>query len=800
MREMWYLLKEFRFSVRRLRRSPTFSITGVLVLGVGIGAAIALFNLAYALFWRPLNVPEPDRLLTVLSRNARSGRTRAALLTGRDAAKLVDSAPTLSLVGLVTGSPPLAVNAGAELVDLAAASANSDYLRALSLQPLVGRLFLDEEDNGNNAEAHAVLLEKAWREHFHADSSIVGRALTYQMGPDIRPLRIVGVIRGTPTLPFTTQPAILLSIPWRSARVRDNFGDAFYRTVILPQHAAPLERVKTEIRLALANDESRSNTSKERWAEQVRTALSPPNERPFLLLFGAAFLLLLLMCANMASVFLVRGVARMQDFSIQLALGAPSHRLAVSHAVEAALLSSGGLVLGFAINIACRGWILKYVPESQSIGPELLKTGPVLLLFGIGLWVLVTVILAAPGAWMSRAGASSVLSRSGGRLTTDQRFGRRLIAVQLCIVVVLLTVGGVMYRSFLAALNTNPGFASARLVTFRVAIPASSNVILSRAAELVEVIGSLPNVRSVAYSAEPVVGSSFVTKMTPRSTFTPADPGIGFRMVGSRYFETLGCRLIEGRAFTEDETQRGDAKIVLNRSAARLLFGDVSALGRIVRTGFLGLSTTVIGVASDMRHDGLDKQEQPMAYLPYRPVFSDSLTFFVRAQDASDVAAALKPLVQHWDSRSVVREISDMDHVLAATVQSRLVLHLVVAGFALAGLIVSLVGIYGSLALQVERRTRELGLRIALGATPYGIVAAVTASTVRVWLTGVASGALLSVAACHAIRSLLYGIPPVDLYSLSLAVSLLVVASLCASMIPAVRAVRMNAATALRSD
>lgn len=612
------LATELRVALRRMARAPVFVLAVVLVLSLGLGANLIISNAAYAVLWRPLSFPQPEHLVTLRSENTKGVVRTVTVVTGGQAGLLADEVASLAQVGLVKHEPAMAVSLENETLDWTAAGVNSGYLRALGLQPLAGRLFSDEEDAGTGVEARGLLTEAAWQKYFRGDPGIVGQLLSYQTGARRSQLRIVGIVRKTAALPFAGDPDVLLSVPWRNEGVRNNFNDARYRCVLRTKPDVALNRVSMEIQQAFdsiggkAAGERRNSYT----AIPLRTALAPSNTTATLMLWGAAGLLLLLTCANLAGLILARSTARLQDSSVRLALGASWRHLLLNNLAESALLCLAGTLFAFWLSNLCGTWMPALFPDLRSFGPDHLASGPVLAAFGGILCAAVALVIALPASlhMMTTRVAGALSQHSGGRVTRRNRWTLFLVTAQISVVLTLLTAGGLVERSFLAALRTDPGFESEGAVTFRVSIPSSRDALPAAASDLARVIATIPGTSGASFAATPPLGSNWRTSMSSRAgQFAADDPHIGFRRIGAGYFETLGARLSAGRAFTEEEVRRGDEKMILNESAARILFSDTEAVGRAVHTAFGGMNCTVVGIVNDIRHEALDRTPGPMA-------------------------------------------------------------------------------------------------------------------------------------------------------------------------------------------
>jgi putative ABC transport system permease protein len=782
--------------LRRLLRSRVFLVAAVLLLGLGLGVNLILFNSAYALLWRPLNFPQPDRLVTVKGRSV-SGDLLDQV-TGQDAWMLREQPALVKDVGL-TGRRRLAsLIVGDAPIDVASALADSGYFRTLGLRPVAGRFFGGSEDRGENSEQPAVMAERVWRTHFGADPTVVGREFLLQEGGRRRPVRIIGIVSGAATLPFAPDAEILLPLASASPNVRLNSGDALYRCVVRLQAGV------TPAGGSAPADAAMRRTDPEwghHWLESLRTAVSPMKNSTIVLLYASACLLLVLTCANLASLFAARAMARQHETSVHLALGATRGRVLGDNFQEALLVCAMGTGLAFLVEDSVRPLVPRFIPAVKNAGAELLATSPVLLVFGLLICLTVACVVSAASGWRFRMDAIAATLAQGGRTGGSRAAGRfraALAAGQLAIVLTLLTVSGMVGRSFLAAMHAAPGLDAKGVVTFQVSLPGSERATLPALSELARQMSSVAGVRSVAFAAELPVGSpAFSTVTAARAgKLEMTDPMIDYRLIGASYFDTLRAHLTDGRSFQEDEVQQGRPVAILNESAKRLLFGGDAALGRLVHSGIGDRKSIVVGVVKDIRTEGLDQATVPMVYLPYFPGFG--LRFIVRT---SGTAAAAVPLlrerVRAGNAGVLLQRFRPLDEILDDTVRDRRVSGVLVAGFALLGLIISSVGLYGTLAAQVQQRRREIGVRMALGATVRSVAGAVLGEGLRILVLGALAGMAASVAAGRLIQGQLYGVSPLDLTSFAAALALLATAAVAACLIPAFKAAHVDPIQAL---
>ena len=795
------LARDLRLAFRGLRRSPAFSAVAVVTLTLGIGVNAMVFNAVYALLWRPLPFPAPERLVAM----SRQSSTGLVLLqsSGYDAAWLRDHVPAVEEIGLAANQAPVGVLLESGPVDLESTRVNAGYLRLLGLRPVAGRLFGDEEDRGTSDEAVALLTEAAWRRYFRADPSLVGRTVTSLAGLTRRPIRIVGVLPDCGTLPYAAGAEIFTPIPWQQLDVRNDRGTAQFMTVFRLKAGATLQQASNAVTAAMIAadaDLPQRHRAGRAWLVPLREALLAGGRTPIWLLYGAAGLLLILTTANVASLFLARAVARQHETAVRMALGASVRHAVRAEFAEALLVSLAGLGAALALNRLAQPLVAEMLPELRAVGPELLRVGQALVAFGVVSCVAISGSLAVlPAVLRWRTPPLAALSTSPRVGPARTRWREMLVTVQLAVILVLLAIGGLVGRSFVEALRTDPGFDPAGVITFAASLPAAPDARIAAAYEMADVVASLPGTKRVGFSLESPLRFALAAKHSVRGEVEAADPTIPFRLTSSGYLETLGARLVRGRLLEEADVRASRPVTVLNESAARLLFGTTDPVGRTVRSAMGNAELTVVGVVRDMRTSGLDRAADPTLYRPYLPYFGSGVVVSVRTSESLDrFVSVLGGRLRAWNPAVVPRGAALLDEGMRRTIQPRLRATFLVGAFAILGLVIGSVGLYGTFSADVNRLARELGIRLALGAPPRSVLGQVLRRGARVVVTGGVVGLAGSAAAAVLIRRHLYGIEPWDGASFAVAVALLAAAASIAVLVPALRAARIDPAVTLR--
>jgi len=795
-------LTNLRVVFRRLMRSPGFSLMALLVLSLGLGVNLVMFNAAYALLWRPLRFPEPERLVTLSSRDGKGAVARGVFITGRQAALIRQQVPAVIEIGLVTSAPRIALWDGRDAIDLAVSQVNSGYWNALGIRPLAGEFFSQQDEVGETATHRALLTEAAWRQYFHGDAAVVGRSFETRAGRNSGLVQIIGIVPSGATPPFASNAELLVPLAWRSRQIEANSGDAFYRCVLRLRAGTPLESLSAEVHHAFQDAGLESGS--QYLVEPLRSVLRPLDASTITLLQCAAWLLLALVCANLACLFGARAMARRREAAVQMALGARARDVVSIYLEEALVLCTAGMVLAFVLARLAHPVIVSMFPDLKRIGPELLDPSLLLMLFGAIVSLVSACAVGLPAARQALRTDLLVSLKCTGQSPGESRtqWPAVLLATQVSIVLVLLTVTGLISRSFAAAIRSDPGFDPAGVMTFRASLPMNGKALTSAGFELTQLIRDLPGTKDAAFAAEPPIGTSMATVMSAHGrSFGSNDPTIAFRMTSSRYFETLGARFVRGRSFSQQEVERGASVLVLNEAAAQVLFHGEDPVGREVHVGFLDLRSQVIGVVRNMRHESLDQPSAPVAYLPFIPVVDGGVSVVARTAVPPPVfLSELKARVSVWNNGALVRGFRPLEEITAATVRDRLISGYLVGWFAMLGLLVSSLGLYGALSGQLQRRRAEIGVRMALGASAQSVIGVLLGQGTRVLAAGIGAGLAASLAAGYFIRTMLYQVKPIDWVSSTVSVLLLVIAGLLACFVPAIRAVGVDPGVALRNE
>ena len=805
---MGALLQDLRFAVRSLGKHPGFAAVIVLTLGIGIGANAAIFSVVNASLLRPLPYGDPDRLVQVQARRGADdlGVSWLDYLDWKAQSRAFADLAYFQEARVHLGFPEGSEAAGAVMT-------TRNLFSLLRVEPVLGRGFAAEEAVAGAAPV-AVISDDLWRRRFGADPQVLGRTVRLEGESHT----IIGVMpRGfhfpsNADLWVCVEPLERQNQNPRTVRGMEVVGRLATGTT-LEQAAADLQSVAA----GLARQYPTSNAGveavaiplRDRWVGNVRTSL--------LLLLGACGFLLLIACANVANLLLARALARQREISVRTALGAGRPRLVRQLLTESLVLSLLGGAAGLALAAGGTRILLRtLIAASPAELPAWIhiEVDAGVLAFTFGVSVLAGLLFGlAPLVPTTRLDLQTVL-KEGGRGTdgSGSRHVRQLLVISEVALALLLLLGaGLMTKSLLRLWSVDPGFRpqgvlalTARFPYFRIEDPKDRAALYRQALERLE---SLPGVESVGANTDmPLSGTEAwhrVNFALPGQSPDEAqlNPEANLQRITAGYFRTLGIPLLRGRAFEDTLEQDGAPRsAIVNRSFAERLWPGQDPLGQrvILGQGERRREWTVVGVVGDVRHQGLDREGGLDLYVPFFqfPSF-DALTFVVRGR--SDLAAAARAELSAVSPELLVESATLESFLSSALWQPRL-WGLLFGAFSAIALLLAAVGIYGVMSFTVGQRTREIGLRMALGAGRTAVAKLILGQGLRLTLAGIAAGLLAAVALARLLTGLLYQVEPTDPPTW-LAISLLLAAvALFATWIPAQRAMRTEPMVVLREE
>ena len=799
-------VQDVKFGARALRRSPAFTIAAVLTLALGIGANTAIFSVVDAVVLQPLPYAQPDRLVAI------GQGSLGEYLALRDRLHAI-----VDLAVWVPATHPVDLGGDAMRLDGAAISVN--LLPMLGVSPALGRGFTAEEGRAGNASV-VLISDELWQRQFAGAPTVIGRKISIEGAP----FTIIGVMPPTfhyPNAdalywqPYITNPSNV-GLVW-GINGRRMIG-RLAPHASLAQARAELRSVWPTLRRANPLWDPGPGYRERSDVTPLQGQLVGSTRALLWMLFGATLLVLLIACVNVANLQLARAVMRGRELSVRAALGGGRGRLVRQLVTESLVLSMAGAALGLLLGwLAVRGLIAS-MPAGMPRADEIAMNGSVLafavaISIGTGvLFGLIPAIRATRGndSRSTIAGSSRRATAGGSHL----RIAGALVAGEVALAVMLVTASLLLVRSFAALRSIAPGFEAAHVVAARISVPAARFTadtagVLEFYQNVLNRAQGLPGVRDAALVDQlPLAGPVWGIAARVQGQFedfTRTLPMIEhMQIVTPGYFATMGIRIKQGRGFNDRDRFDGPPVGVVSESVARRFWPTGDVIGKRVGYPFASPWITIVGVVPDTKQDSLRDTTNASMYLPWAQAFrryTGDLWLVARASgDPATTGTAVRSLVHDIDHSVPVSDVRTMDAVISDSVTRSRFTTLLVAGFALLALALGAVGIYGVMSYLVGERRREMGIRIALGASRSRVMGLVLRRAA--WLAGIgaAVGLVGAMAATRSLRQWLYGVSPTDpLTFLSVPIVFLAVAAL-ASSAPALRATRADPASTLREE
>jgi len=809
------VLQVLRYALRTFRKTPGFTAAAVLALALGVGANTAIFSVVHAVLLRPLPYRDPGRLVMVWEKNPAIGgflapRLPAALKNYHawKQSRSFTEMGAMEQLGLnLTGID--------KPEQLEAARATADLFSTLGIHPALGRAFLPGEGSPGRDRV-AILSYKLFERRFGGDSHILGRAVTLNNASYV----IIGVLPREFHLPAMwegfsqNKPEIWLPLDENPAEdaLANRINFVFARLapgVTLTQARSEMDVLAKR----LQQEDPKLNTGFSINVFPLSLEdVGPDMSRTVLALQVAVGFVLLIACANVANLLLTKGAARAKEFAIRVALGAARWRLIRQMFVESLLLSFIGGAAGLLLAAGAMRLIALLAPE-DSYRLQELSLNPLVLAFTGAVVVLSALIFGlAPSFHASDRNGAEALAQGGraGSSGLSRRFRNILVVSEVALAVILLAGAGLMIRSLASMLSINPGFRSDHILTLHVPLPGSK---YEKPAQLRAFCDSLlgrltrlPGVESAAIaSGLPMLDTLSLSPFRIEGRPAPASAERQMadqKTVSEDYFRVLRTPLLKGRSFTRQDAEREEAEVVVvNEAFVRHFLPDADPVGQVLIFGAADkpIRKQIVGVAAGTRQMGLDTDMRPEIFFPTRQVSRISL--MVRtAGDPLRLASAVSEQVWSIDKDQPVADIMTMDKRMSESSAPRRFNMLLFAAFAALALLLAAVGMYGVLSYTVTLRTREMGLRMALGASPSQILKLIVGQGLAMTLIGIVIGTAAAFGLTELMRSLLFGISPNDPFTFIGVPLVLFAVALLASYLPARRAARLDPMQSLRVE
>jgi len=796
-------LGDVRYALRSLARQPTFTAVAILTLVLGIGTNTAIFSVIKAVLLNQLPYEDASRLVVLREQNPDGSADLVAPLTFLDWQQQSRAVPAMAAFRQLR----YAFAGGGEPLDVPSVRATANLFAVLRAGALVGRVFLPEEGTPG-ADRVAVLSQAFWQRHYGGSSRVLGQ--TIQL--DAQPYTVVGVMPASFDFPPSAHVDVWTPLSFdpndahgRSRKARSLSVVGRLADGVVQEQA---QREMTVIAGRLATTFPDSNTG---WGARVVSAQEQlvTTVRPALLLISAAVgFLLLIVCANVANLMLARLSSRRGEIAVRAALGAGRMQLVRQVLTESFVLS--GIGGGLGLLVAWAGVrLVRALPEGSLPRMQEVRLDGGVLLFALLISVGVALVFGlVPALQASRAGLRDTMSAFSG--TTRHSGGRMLsalVVIEVALALMLLVGAGLMTRSFAQLMRVSPGFEPDNLLAVQIYLPQSKyRTGLDRTRFYMDTlrrVGAIPGVRAAAgVSALPMypVGIDYALPFTIDGHAAPAngeEPRADIRTATPGYFETMKIALRTGRFIDSRDRQGAPGTVVINETMARRYFAGENPLGKIVRNPHG--KGEVIGVVGDVKHYGLDSEARAELFMPAWQQPLNGMALIVRtASDPKGFVDSIRREVLTVDAEQPIYDVSAMVDVVSRSVFLPRISMLLLGAFAISALLLAVVGIYGVVSYTVTQRTRELGVRMALGADAATTLRLVLGRSMLLIGAGTACGLAASVAVTRAMAGLLYGVSPVDPIVFAGVSLVLAAAGFAATLIPARRATRVDPIVALR--
>jgi putative ABC transport system permease protein len=805
---MHALWNDIRLAARRLVREPLFAGTAVLTLAVGIGANTAIFTLVNGVLLRPLPYHDPEAL--VLAHAVLRGEDYP-VFSGPVFLMLRDEGRTFTDVAVFSNGTAT-LSAGGEPEQVLGGFISANYFDVLGVAPLRGRGFLPGENEPGSASV-VLLSEATWRDRFGADETIVGRTVDISG----RQREVVGVMPARAGFPsdlrfwvpeqFTEDfraPSNVLALGHQVvARLRPGVTTA--------AASAEVARI-VEVAKAAGDMDNPQYTGaamplQEFYVGHART--------PLLILFGAVGLVLLIVCANIANLLLAQAAARSTDFAVRVSLGAGSGQLLRQVLTESVVLGGAGGVVGLLIGMWAADALIASLPPNVLLMPGVgLDTAVVL--FTLATSFLASLAFGLVPALQARRSALAAGLREGGRGLAGRAGGRTrstLVLTESALAFTLVIGAGLLLRSLGELRSVDPGFDADSALSFQVSLPATRYDTDERRVlfwdELTARLGAVPGVTAVgAIQHLPLggAGTRITFEVEGREPPPPGEePALAVRIVSPGYFDAMGIPVRRGRAFTDHDRAGSEPVVLLSESAAARHFAGEDPIGRRIVMGWTraggNVQGEVVGIVGDVRHGQLRMPAEPEIYFPQPQLPRAAMAFTLRTATPPMAAArAATDAVHGIDPGLAVAQLRPLSDVLATSVATDRFVARLLAAFGAIALLLAAIGIFGVISYGVAQRRREIGVRMAVGASRRDVLQLIVSGALRLAGAGVALGAVAGLLLGRAMQSLLFGISAFDPVTFLAGGVILMAVALAASLLPAWHAARTPPATVLNAE
>ncbi len=811
---MQSLLRDVRHSWRILGKNPSFTAVAVITLAFGIGASVANFAVVRGVLLRPLPYSDSSRLVRVYDANPARDANMSAFSPQDldDFSRQQDAFENLGGYWYSPGSAGLALSGEGEAAYLETAFAGNGFFQTLGVSPFLGRSFRPEE-NVVGKDAVAVLSYRLWRRQFHSDESVLGRKILLNGAPHV----VVGV------MPESFQfPAPLVDVWVPLSKITDEEiphlrGLRWISLVARLKPGVSPQQASIASSVVLKRLEQQYPDTNTGWTRALVADLRDDvvgHVKPALLaLLTAGLLVLLLASANLANLLLARGTVRQREFAIRSALGSGRWRLRRQVLTENLVLACIGGAAALAGAPLLASWLLKVsagsIPRADAV-----RVDWTVILFAAGLTLAAGLLIGAvPAARVVGHHLADALKAVGISVAGDTRRQRgrdALVIAEIALACTLLIGSGLVLRSLWKLLSTDPGFDSSRVLTVQLSLPEYKYHGMPKMEayrdELLRRVSAIPGVVAAGGGKTmPLFGGGEPYQFSiqdPARGVVDVTPTSGTYIVTTGYFQALKIPLVSGRTFSQQDFAEHSPVVIVNQQLARQFWPGEDPVGRILHLGKSASSKLeVVGVVGDVRNEGLSQESGTVVYLPESRAPRQQLNLFVRTNgDPLSAATTIRQVIHDFEPDQAINDIAPLQRVLHETVAQPRFLSTVLSAFGGTALLLASVGIFGVISYNVRQRTREIGVRMALGADRRNVLLMILHRALLLIAIGLAVGLALALLLGRLLAGILYGVSPSDPVALGAAVGILALVAIFAALMPARRATQVDPIVALRYE
>lgn len=802
-------VQDIRYGLRMLQRSPGFTSVAVLTLALGIGANTAIFSVVYGVLLRPLPFKDPGRLIVL---NETTPRVGAVAVSYPNFLDWREQSQTFSQMAPIT-SVEFNLAGVSQPESITGLAVSPNFLSMMGVRPLLGRNFYASEDKPGTA-AVVLLSYELWQSHLGGDLAAVGRTITL----DDTSFTIIGVL--PPDYRAVEKLDIMIPIGvWAtsnsSINKRGDRGDMVVVGRLAPGVTLPRARAEMEgIAARLAKEYPVTNDQCGVLLQPLRDVYVGDTRPAILVLFAAVMFVLLIASANVANLFLVRGAARTREIALRVALGASRSRIIRQILTESFVLACLGGILGIALAVVGIRGISHFIPAMMLAGASVDMNGPVLLFAAVVVVISALVFGLAPALQSAKGdpqaelkeGAKTVSGASHNRL-------RDLLAIaEISLALILLIGAGLMIRSLYRLLSVDPGFRVESVLTMRMDLRttqyANDPQVINFWQQVLDRVRELPGVENVAAgSVVPLTDNHSRVDITIENMPLPQPgsfPHPDAHTVSPGYVSTLGIPLLRGRTFTDADSEKAPLVGMVNAMLAKKYFGNEDPIGKRFMLGHPGEKShwiTIVGVVADTKLYGLAQPARLEIYFPLRQAARNEMELLAKsAVDPTTLTASIRNAIASIDKNQPITDIATMEQLVSNDVSVRRITLILLAMFSGLALLLAAIGIYGVLSYAVALRTREIGIRLALGAQRADVLRLIVGQGVRLAVAGVTIGLVTSLALTRLMSTLLFSVSANDPLTFASVALMLAIVALTACYIPARRAMRVDPMIALRYE